>query len=184
KIAFVDADEEVASLGYDYQWENIDDAFVQGIETSFAANLFSNLNLGIDMTFNQGKYDNPREDWVGTEYENDSKYISRFPAVTGDIRLEYSPKTWVFSIDGDYQGRMYIDYYSETGGMSKIKHTEPYMLFNAKVSKKIGCVRIYAAAKNIFGYIQPEKHLDDAAFMYAPMFGTMLYAGVILNITK
>ncbi|MCI2122301.1 MAG: TonB-dependent receptor, partial [Bacteroidales bacterium] len=46
KIAFVDADEEVASLGYDYQWENIDDAFVQGIETSFAANLFSNLNLG------------------------------------------------------------------------------------------------------------------------------------------
>lgn len=184
KIAFVDADAEVASLGYDYQWENIDDAFVQGIETSFAANLFSNLNLGIDMTFNQGKYDNPREDWVGTEYENDSKYISRFPAVTGDIRLEYSPKTWVFSIDGDYQGRMYIDYYSETGGMSKIKHTEPYMLFNAKVSKKIGCVRIYAAAKNIFGYIQPEKHLDDAAFMYAPMFGTMLYAGVILNITK
>ena len=182
KIAFADADEDVASLGYDYQWENIDDAFVQGIEASFMADVTSTLGFGIDLTLNQGKYDHAREDWAGTEYENDSKYISRFPAVTGNIKLEYSPKDWIFTIDGSYQGGMYIDYYSETEGMSKIKHTDPYMLVNAKVSKTIKSFKLYAGAKNIFNYIQPEKHLDDAAFMYAPVFGTMVYGGIVVTI--
>ena len=181
KIAFVDADDDVASLGYDYQWENIDDAFVQGIEASIMAELPSNFELNCNLTINQGKYNNPREDWEGTIYEEDSKFISRYAAVTGDIRLTYSPKDWMFSIDGDYQGRMYIDYYSETEGMSKIKHTSPFMLVNAKVSKRFGNFNIYGSGKNLFSYLQPEKHLDDAAFMYGPMFGSMFYVG--MNIT-
>ena len=184
KIAFADADENVASLGYDYQWENIDDAFVQGIEVSVMADVATDFGMGVDLTFNQGEYDHTRDDWKGTEYEGDSKYISRFPSVTGNIKLEYSPKDWIFTIDGDYQGSMYIDYYSETEGMSKIKHTDPYMLFNARVSKTIKNFKLYAGAKNIFNYIQPEKYLDDAAFMYAPVFGTMVYAGISVAIRR
>lgn len=182
KIAFSDANAEVSALGYDYQWENIDDAYVQGVETSFMADVTPTLGFGIDLTLNQGKYDNAREDWVGTEYENSSKHISRFPAVTGNIKLEYTPKDWIFAIDGNYQGSMYIDYYSETEGMSKIKHTDPYMLFNAKISKTIDSFKLYAGAKNIFNYVQPEKHLDDAAFMYAPVYGTMIYGGIVITI--
>jgi len=184
KIAFADADDNVAALGYDYQWENIDDAFVQGIEASIMAELPSNFDLSCNFTINQGKYDNPRDDWKGTEYEKDSKYISRFAAVTGDIRLNFSPKDWVFSIDGNYQGEMYIDYYSETEGMSKIKHTSPFMLVNAKVSKRFGNFKIYCAGKNIFGYLQPEKHLDDAAFMYGPMYGAMFFAGISIDLRR
>ena len=184
KIAFADADEAVAALGYDYQWENIDDAFVQGIEASLMADLWQDLGVGLDVTLNQGKYDHRREDWIGTDYESDSKYISRFPAVTGNIKLEYSPKNWVFSIDGNYQGRMYIDYYSEEEESSKIKHTSPYMLVNARISRTIRDFKLYAGAKNIFNYIQPEKHLDDAAFMYAPVYGAMFYAGLSVNIMR
>ncbi len=184
KIAFADADADVAALGYDYQWENIDDAFVQGIEASIMADVATDFNIGVDLTFNQGEYDHVRDDWAGTVYEDDSKYISRFPTVTGNIKLEYSPKDWVFSIDGNYQGKMYIDYFSETEGMSKIKHTDSYMLFNAKVSRTINGFKLYAGAKNIFNYIQPEKYLDDAAFMYAPMFGTMVYAGISIAIQR
>jgi len=184
KIAFADADNNVAALGYDYQWENIDDAFVQGIEASMMAELPSDFDISCNFTINQGKYDNPRKDWKGTEYEEDSKYLSRFPAITGDIRLDYSPKDWAFSIDCNYQGKMYIDYYSETAGMSKIKHTSPFMLVNAKISKKFGDFKIYAAGKNLFGYLQPEKHLDDAAFMYGPMFGAMFYAGISIDLRR
>ena len=68
--------------------------------------------------------------------------------------------------------------------MSKIKHTDSYMLFNAKVSRTINGFKLYAGAKNIFNYIQPEKYLDDAAFMYAPMFGTMVYAGISIAIQR
>ncbi|HRX30955.1 MAG TPA: TonB-dependent receptor [Tenuifilaceae bacterium] len=184
KIAFADADAQVAALGYDYQWENIDNAFVQGVEASLMTNLFSNLDATVNFTLNQGEYEHARADWVGTQYEKDSKYISRFPASTGDIKFEYNKNGWVFSIDGSYQGRMYIDYYSEDENLSKIKHTSPYMLFNAKITKTIRSFKLYAGAKNIFNYIQPEKHLDDAAFMYAPMYGTMFYAGISVNLIK
>lgn len=187
KIGFTDADADVAALGYDYQWKNIDDAFVQGVELSVMANLAKNLDLGVDLTYNQGEYNNIREDWIETEYESQSKYISRFPTTTGNLKLEYYPKTWTFALTGNYQGTMYIDYYNEEidpaiGDQSKIKKTEPFMLFNARVSRKLNQFKLYAGVNNIFNYVQDESHLDDAAFMYAPVYGTMLYAGISIDI--
>lgn len=182
KIGFVDADESIATLGYDYQWKNIDDAFVQGVELSIMANMAKNLDLGLDLTYNQGEYKNVRKDWIGTQYEKESKYISRFPTTTGNLKIEYSPKTWTFSVTGNYQGNMYIDYYSEDETKSKIKKTEPNMLFNARISKKLNQFKLYAGVNNIFNYIQNERHLDDAAFMYAPVYGTMFYGGIAINI--
>jgi len=183
KIGFTDAEDNIATLGYDYQWKNIDDAFVQGVELSVMANLARNLNMGVDFTYNQGEYKNVREDWIGTEYENQSKYISRFPTTTGNVKIEYNPRTWTFSVSGNYQGTMYIDYYSEDETLSKIKKTKPYMIFNARASKQLKMFKLYAGVNNIFNYIQDEKHLDDAAFMYAPMYGTMFYAGVSIKIS-
>lgn len=187
KIGFTDADDQVAALGYDYQWRNIDDAFVQGIELSVMANLATHLDLGLDLTLNEGEYDNPREDWLDTPYEHDSKYISRFPKTTGNLKLEYTPETWSFTLNGNYQGKMYIDYYNEeidpeVGDLSKIKETGSFVLFNARVSKKLNQFKIYAGVNNIFDYTQHEKHLDDAAFMYAPVFGTLFYGGIAINI--
>lgn len=187
KIGFTDADKQVAALGYDYQWRNIDDAFVQGVELSVMTNLAKSLDLGVDFTINQGEYDHVREDWADTPYEKDSKSVSRFPSTTGNIKLEYTPGKWNFSLTGSYQGQMYIDYYNEeidpeVGDLSKIKETDPYMLFNARISKKIKRFKFYTGINNIFNYIQDEKHLDDAAFMYAPVFGTLVYGGVSIQI--
>jgi len=182
KIGFTDADANIAALGYDYQWKNIDDAFVQGVELTIIASFIKNLDLGVDLTYNQGEYINAREDWIGTVFENVSKKISRFPVTTGNLKIEYSPKTWSFTLIGNYSGNMYIDYYSEIEGNSKIKETEPYTLFNFRASKKIGLFKIYGGVNNIFNVIQDERHLDDAAFMYAPVYGTMFYGGVAIEI--
>ena len=187
KIGFTGADDEVAALGYDYQWKNIDDAFVQGIELSVMANLARDLDLGIDFTCNQGEYKNVRADWTGSEYESQSKYISRFPATTGNMKLEYNPGTWTFTLTGNYQGTLYIDYYNEEidpdiGDRSKIKRTSPFVLVNTRVSKKINQFKLYAGANNIFSYVQDERHLDDAAFMYAPVYGILYYGGISIDI--
>lgn len=187
KIGFTDADADVAALGYDYQWKNIDDAFVQGIELSVMANIAKHFDMGLDVTLNQGEYNNVREDWVGTKYESVSKYISRFPTTTGNLKIEYTPETWTFTLTGNYQGTMYIDYYNEeidplVGDQSKIKKTDPFMLCNARVSKKLAPFKLYAGVNNIFNYVQDEKHLDDAAFMYAPVYGTMVYCGISIEI--
>jgi outer membrane receptor for ferrienterochelin and colicins len=187
KIAFSDADAAVAALGYDYQWENIDDAFVQGVEVSLTANLARHLDLGVDLTYNQGEYKNTRGDWQDTPYEQDSKYISRLPETSANIKCEYSPAGWSLVLLGNFQGPLYIDYYNEeidpaVGDLTKIKKTEAFMLFDARVSKRVNRFKLYAGVDNIFDYVQDEKHLDDAAFMYAPVYGTMFYGGVEFDI--
>lgn len=182
KIGFSDADDAVRANGYTYQWENIDDAHVQGIEFSSMVNIVSNLRLDADFTCNQGKYKNIRKDWEGTSFEKDSRQISRFPATTGNIKLEYVPKTWRFILIGNYQGRMYIDYMKDDEEPAKIKKTPGFILFNAKIARTIGGFNIYAGINNIFDYVQDEKHTDDAAFMYAPMYGRMFYGGMSLKI--
>ncbi len=188
KIGFTDADEQVSALGYDYQWKNIDDATVQGVELSFLSNVTRNLNFGIDFTWNYGKYKKVREDWADTPYAEVSKYISRFPSTTGNIQLDYDLKNWDFVLMGNFQGPMYIDYYNTEidpvmGDQSKINETEPYMTFNARISKQVNLLKFYGGINNIFNYLQDEKHLDDAAFMYAPVYGTMFYAGISINIS-
>lgn len=187
KIGFKDADAKVSALGYNYQWDNIGNAVVRGVELSVVTNLMKNLDLGIDFTINEGKYNKAREDWIGTEFENVSKYISRFPQTTGNLKIDYSPKSWIFTLSTSYQGNMYIDYYNEdvdesVGDMSKIKKTDPFLLCNARVTKKFKNFKLYANVNNIFNYVQPERHLDDAAFMYAPVYGTMFSGGITIDI--
>ena len=195
KIQFSPADDEVKKFGYSYQWENVDDAYVQGVELGAKANLFRNFNAGVNCTFNQGKFKHERADWSDPndetvkefpqrlQYAKDSRNISRFPAMTGDIDLDYTPGTWSFSLTSSLQGRMYIDYNSEDdGATSKIKKTNTFMLFNCRAAKRFGMCTVYAGAKNIFSYIQDEKHTDDAAFMYAPVYGATWYVGLSVKL--
>lgn len=118
------------------------------------------------------------------QFERDSRNVSRFPAMTGDFTLEYTPGTWTFTLTSSLQGKMYIDYLAEAGMQeSKIKETNTFMLFNCRVAKRLGnAFTVYAGGKNIFSYIQDEKHTDDAAFMYAPVFGATWYAGVSIRL--
>ena len=196
KIQFVPADDNVKLLGYTYQWENIDDAYVQGLEIGFRTNFIRNVDFEMDWTFNQGKFKHERKEWSDPNDENvqefpnrlnyakQSKYISRFPSLTGDFTISYTPGTWTFSVTSSLQGSMYIDYNSDDdGNNSKIKKTDPFMLFNCRIAKKLGDkFTVYAGGRNIFGYIQDEKHTDDAAFMYAPVFGATWYAGVSMKL--
>lgn len=195
KIQFAPASEAVKRLGYTYQWENVDDAYVQGIELGAKATLFKDFTAGLNWTFNQGKFKHERAEWADPEndevaaypqrlrYAKDSKNISRFPAMTGDLDLEYSPGSWTFSITSSLQGKMYIDYNSEDAPeTSKIKQTNTFLLFNCRASKRIGSFNVYAGGKNIFSYLQDEKHRDDAAFMYAPVYGATWYAGVSITL--
>ncbi len=187
KIDLSNASSAAAALGYDYQWENIDDAIVQGVELSAAANVTKNFKVGVDFTYNHGEYKKNRLDWVGTDYEKISRKISRFPSTTGNFNVEYAPNRWSVMLIGGYQGVVYIDYYNTDidplkGDQSAIKKTNPYMLLNGRVAKDIGIFKIYTGANNILSYIQDEKHLDDAAFIYAPLYGATFYVGTSIRI--
>ncbi|MEA3493016.1 MAG: hypothetical protein U9R38_01370 [Candidatus Margulisiibacteriota bacterium] len=70
-----------------------------------------------------------------------------------------------------------VDYVADPA--SKIVKTEPYWIINTKVNRKLSKEQtIYAGIRNLLSYVQPEKHPDDAAFMYAPAHGRIIYAGM------
>lgn len=182
KIEFAPADDNVKKLGYTYQWENVDDAYVEGVELGVKWNPFHQLKTGFNWTFNRGKYRHVRSDWANTPYAEDSRNVSRFPAMTGDLNIEYTPGTWTFVMIGSLQGPMYIDYMKNEEIAEKIKKTNTFLLFNLRVAKRLGAFTVYAGGKNIFSYIQDEKHIDNAAFMYAPVYGATWYGGVSMDI--
>ncbi len=182
KIDFTGADPEIRAKGYNYQWENIGDATVQGLELSWRAELTGDLAVDGNLTFNRGFYKYAREEWEDSGYEDESRYISKFPLHTGHLGVEYSLADWKFSMEGNYEGPMYIDYYQDETIPVKIKKTKPYLLLDAKVARTFRTVTVYARMENVTDYVQPERHLDDAAFIYAPLIGRMYYAGIKLKL--
>jgi len=183
-IGFADADSEVEDLGYTYQWENIDDAFVMGIEFNGSAAVTPELVISARFELFNGEYDNARGDWVGTEFEDISKNISRYPQTSGGVKADYSVSGWNWVVDADYKGKMYIDLTEPADPNDVIIYeTESFVTMNAKVSKTIlGRYKLYVGAKNITDYTQEVKHIDDAAFMYAPVYGRILYSGVEISL--
>ncbi len=179
KISFADASDEVSQLGYDYQWENIGDAYTQGIELGLGIKMIQDFDIDFNFAYTDAQYEDKRDDWEGTDYYDDSKYISRVPQTTGGVKLAYRPEGWNFIWDANYTGSLYIDYCEDDAMENEIKHTEGFVVNNIKVSKEISeGVILVAGAKNLFDYIQDDKRPADAAFMWAPYTGRIIYGGM------
>ena len=142
--------------------------------------LADNLALAANMEFNRSEYENPREDWIGSEWEELSKKFSRYPQTSGSMRLQYTPSGWDVSVDISYTGKMYIDLLEpENAEDIKIKETESFATVNARVARTVfGRYKLYAGVRNLTDYVQEEKHIEDAAFMYAPVYGRIFYSGL------
>jgi len=181
-IGIVNANDEVRAKGYHYEYENIDEAMVYGVDVSASWQIIRRLRVGGDLSWFHGEYDNIRDDWAATDYEEDSKYISRFPSLSGGVRVDWIPGNWEATFNVRYTGNMYIDYAEEDdlqNAGSMVFETDPFVLFNAQVSYKFdGQYRVYLGARNIGDYVQPVKHVDDAAFYYAPVYGRLIYTGI------
>ena len=183
-IAFTEADEQVADLGYTYEWQNVADAYVTGAELNSSIALGRNLTLAAHFEVFSGKYDKPRTDWLGTVFEEDSRNISRYPQTSGGLKLDYNPKGWDFVINLRYKGKMYIDLTEPANPDDiKIHQTESYVLVDLKVSRDLfERYKVYARVRNLTDYTQKVKHIDDAAFMYAPVYGRIMYVGFEVSI--
>jgi outer membrane receptor for ferrienterochelin and colicins len=182
-IGFVEAGDMARNLGYTYEWKNIDDAYVQGIELDVDVALSRTIGLGVNFSWNDGQYETAREDWIGTPYEESSRHISRFPKTAGGAKLEISPGDFRLTLDAKYQGPMYIDYFLDGETPKKIKETEPHVLLNVRMSQRfLTFMSVELGVRNLTDYVQPEKHTDDAAFIYAPVYGRQFYGGVEISL--
>jgi outer membrane receptor for ferrienterochelin and colicins len=186
RIDFADADPAVEALGYDYQWENVGDAFTQGVELGAEIALGPVTSLGLDATYTDAQYEAPRDDWVGHPvhgdlYADENQYLSRVPEWTLGLNLIWRPSDWTVALGVDVTGPMYIDYNEDddvASAGSYIKHTEAFAIANLRVARQFGRNAVFFGAKNLFDEVQEERHTDDAAFIYAPLTGREIYAGV------
>ncbi len=183
-IAFADADPEVAELGYTYQWQNVDDAYVMGAEFNGSYALSRRLVISARAELFRGQYLNPRPDWAGTAFEEESRHISRFPASSAGLKVEYSAGKWNAVADADYKGKMYIDLAEPSDpALVQIHETDPYVTVSTRISRRLSDqLEVYAGARNLSNYTQKEKHVDDAAFVYAPVYGRIVYGGIRVKI--
>ena len=188
KIDFTDASDESKRLGYTYEWDNVGDAYTQGVELGARMITFNNFVVDLNFAYTDARYENERSDWVEAhpEFARDSKFISRVPETSGGIKFNYSQQNVNLVLDFDYTGPMYIDYYQEEDiemPGSKIKHTDPFVIVNTRFAYRIDGrgVKPYIGVKNLFGYLQDEKYLDDAAYIWAPWVGRMVYGGFELE---
>lgn len=184
-VGIVNAGNQVRAKGYHYEYENVDNAMVYGLDFNVRYQIARRLQINADVSYFHGEYDDIRGDWAGTRYAEDSRNISRFPDVSGGIRLDWSPGNWESTVDLRYTGTMYIDY-AVDGDLelpgSMVFETDPFFILNSQVSYKFNDgYRVYVGGRNLNDYLQPVKHTDDAAFYYAPVYGRMLYTGIRLN---
>lgn len=190
KIGFTDASEASKKLGYTYEWANIDDAYTQGTELGARTLLARDLVLDLNLTYTDAQYKNERQDWVEyhPEYAKDSKHIPRVPRITGGIELTYTPGNWDLALAADHTGRMYIEYSKDEDieqPESRIVHTSDFWVVNAKIARSFSNgITYFVGVKNLFDYTQEERHPDDAAFMYAPYTGRIVYGGLKVRLYK
>ena len=182
KIDIADAPADIQSLGYDYEWENLGDAYSQGFELSTQIVLPKDIDIKAFITYTDAKYKNPREDWMGTPYQSASEYISRVPEFAAGVELAWTPGTWTVSLGADWTGEQYIDYYEDDdidNPGSEIVHADPYWIVNFRVEKEIEKLglTVFAGAQNLFDEYQEDRRTDDAAFIYMPLYGRIVYAG-------
>ena len=174
KIGIADRDASTPT-GYDYQWKNEGDAYTQGVELTSDISLIEDVNLASYITCTDAQYKNAREDFVGGQYEDRSKYISRIPEFAAGLGISWSPDTWTLSLNGDWTGGMYLDH----EGTSEIVETGSFWIWNTQLSKKISQhgLKLFVGAKNLFDEVQKDRRTDDAAFMYKPLTGRTVYGG-------
>jgi outer membrane receptor for ferrienterochelin and colicins len=188
KVEFISADDEPIPAGYDYKWANVGEAYTQGGELTLGASLMDDLEGKVDLVYTDARFEEARYDQDSYPGADDgwknSDRIPRSPEWTGSAQLTWRPGTWTLMANGSFTGSMYIDHTPEDDPEQLvIEETDPYTIFGMKISKKvIPGLELFAGAKNLFDYTQPKRDNSNAAYIWAPLSGRILYAGIDLDI--
>lgn len=185
KVEFISPDDGDVPEGYDYKWSNVGDAYTQGFEITYSGLAFEDvLEYSFNIVYTDARFEELRYTQETYPTDNDgwknSDRIPRSPSLTGNTSFGFNLQNgWQIFTNFNYTGSMYIDHVpGDDAEQLIIEKTDPFVLINAKVSKKINQrLSIFLGAKNLFDYTQPTRDNSDAAYMYAPLYGRIVYSG-------
>jgi len=190
KVVFISPDDAPVPEGFDYRWVNLGEAYTQGFEATVAGLLVRNrIEYNLNFVYTHAKLDEPR--YTEETYPTDnggwknSDYIPRSPILSGSASMTFQLGSgWQAHSSMNYTGSMYIDHVpQEDAEQLIIEKTDGFFILGAKVSKRLSeKISVFAGGKNLTNYTQPTRDNSDAAYMYAPLYGRIMYAGFDVNI--
>ncbi len=184
KIEFITPEEDVVPSGYDYRWLNVGSASTQGFELSAGGISHRGFfEYSADLVYTDAKFDKLRfnkEDYPGDDsrWENSDR-IPRSPEWTGNVSCSFNPGNWRLTAQVNYIGSMFIDHVpEEDSNLLRIEKTDAFVTVNTRIACLIKRdFTLFIGAKNLFDYIQPKRDITDAAYIWAPLYGRIVYAG-------
>ncbi len=192
KIEFITPDDGDVPSGFDYRWVNLGKAYTQGFDLTYAGMTYNTkLQYDFNVTYVNAKLDEPRytADNYPTVATNDgyknSDYIPRSPKWSGNASFTVNfPQDVQLYFHTKYTGSMFIDHVpGDDGDLLVIEETDDYFIFDSKLSKKINKrFDFFIGGKNLFDYTQKRRDNSDAAYIYAPLYGRILYSGFEINL--
>jgi len=189
KIVFLSPEEEPIPPGYDFKYSNVGNAYTQGFELSLGGLAFNYLlDYDMNVVYTDARLNKPRYTRENYPTDNDGwKYsdrIPRSPEWTGDVAVTLKPRRWRLMLDLSYTGSMFIDHcHEEDAGNLIIEKTDPFVLVNAKVTRLLSRkLQVFVGARNLLNYTQPRRDRTDSAYIYAPLIGRLIYAGMDLSL--
>ena len=184
KIEFISPGDGIIPDGYDYRWSNVGNASTHGFElTAGGVSYGGFFEYSADLVYTYAKFDEhrfSREDYPGEDggWENSDR-IPRSPEWTGNVSFSINPGDWRLTAQANYVGSMFIDHVPEEDtNLLRIEETKGFVTVNTRVARSFKRkFTFFFGAKNLFDYVQPKRDITDAAYIWAPLYGRIVYAG-------
>ncbi len=179
KVEFIDPEGGDVPAGYDFRWSNVGKAYTNGVEFYVEGIPLYWLEYRANAVYTNAKFEELRD----PDDEN-SDHIPRSPAITANASVKFRPGKFGVNFGADYTGSMYIDHVPEEDEANYIlEETDPYVIFNARIGYDIlDNVELFVKGRNLFDYTQPTRDITDAAYMYAPLYGRTISAGINVSL--
>ena len=146
------------------------------------------MDCSANLVYTDARFDEPRFDREGYPSDDDrwkhSDRIPRSPAWTRGLSTTLKQASWHLYTSANYTGSMFIDHVpGDDPEQLVIEETDGYVLVDAKLGKELAeNVTAFAGARNLLGYTQPTRDTSDAAYIYAPLYGRIVYVGLELGL--
>ena len=125
-----------------------------------------------------------------TTFNSEDKIAPLSPKNRGLFNISYATNfdKWVFDITANYVGKSRVPLH-EVENQIQVDESlsDPFYLYNAQVTKKFRKFDVYLGGENLLSEMQenpiidaenPNSKVFDASLIYAPVMGTVIYAGL------
>ena len=155
-------------------------SYANSMQVDLAYELFNQFDVKLAYKVND----------VITTFNSEDKIAPLSPKNRGLFNISYATNfdKWVFDVTANYVGESRVPIHKDKNLILVAENfSDPFYLYNAQVTKKFRKFAVYLGGENLLSEMQENPIIDaknpnsdafDASLIYAPVMGTVIYAGL------